>query len=161
METFEIIKRQEGSMTDQAAEIKRLHDRCLNQIHSQDLLYKDYIKVERNFRRKEESLKDHVRHIEDELMESNQKQQKLELTINTITSGTPADKASAIMELTKQNAILDLNLLRLTRKYQSLEEQERMLRREYHNKDADIAEKDVFVQERISKLKEWKVRAIQ
>jgi hypothetical protein len=36
--------------------------------------------------------------------------------------------------------------MRLTRKYQSLEEQEKMLRREYHNKDADMAEKDTFVQ---------------
>lgn len=36
-----------------------------------------------------------------------------------------------------------------------------MLRREYHNKDADMAEKDRFVQERINKLKEYKARAIQ
>ena len=36
-----------------------------------------------------------------------------------------------------------------------------MLRREYHNKDEDMAEKDRFVQYRINKLKEWKARAVQ
>jgi len=56
---------------------------------------------------------------------------------------------------------LDINLLRLTRKYQTLIEQEEILRREYHNKEADMAEKDRFVQDRINKLKEWKARAIQ
>lgn len=50
-----------------------------------------------------------------------------------------------VIDLTKQNSILDLNLLRLTRKYSNLEEQEKMLRREYHAKDSDMAEKDRFV----------------
>jgi cytochrome c biogenesis protein ResB len=63
--------------------------------------------------------------------------------------------------LTKQNSINEVNLMRLARKYQTLEEQEQMLRREYHNKEADVAEKDKFVQERINKLKEYKARAIQ
>jgi hypothetical protein len=50
-----------------------------------------------------------------------------------------------LIELTKQNSILDVNLLRLTRKYQSLEEQEKLLRREFHNKDDDAAEKDLHI----------------
>ena len=65
-----------------------------------------------------------------------------------------------MIELTKQNSLLDLNLLRLTRKYSNLEEQEKMLRREYHAKDSDMAEKDRFVQERINSLKEWKANAM-
>ena len=35
-----------------------------------------------------------------------------------------------------------------------------MLRREYHAKDADNAEKDRFVQDRINSLKEWKANAM-
>lgn len=35
-----------------------------------------------------------------------------------------------------------------------------MLRREYHAKDSDMAEKDKFVQERINSLKEWKANAM-
>ena len=65
-----------------------------------------------------------------------------------------------LIELTKQNSLLDVNLLRLTRKYQTLDEQEKILRREFHSKEADIAEKDRYVQLRINLLKEWKQRAI-
>lgn len=36
-----------------------------------------------------------------------------------------------------------------------------MLRREYHNREADLGEKDRFVQQRINSLKEWKAKAIQ
>ena len=35
-----------------------------------------------------------------------------------------------------------------------------MLRREYHAKDSDMAEKDRFVQHRINNLKEWKASAM-
>ena len=62
--------------------------------------------------------------------------------------------------MTKQNALLDMNLLRLTRKYNNLDEQEKMLRREYHNRDLDQAEKDLFLQKRIQDLKKWKAMAL-
>ena len=61
-----------------------------------------------------------------------------------------------IIELTKENAMLDIDLLRLTKKYTNLYDQEKMLRREYHSKDHDMAEKDMFVQKRINNLKKWK-----
>jgi hypothetical protein len=60
-----------------------------------------------------------------------------------------------------QNAIIDNNLSKLTRKYQILEEQERLLRTEYHAKDNDMAEKDTHIWQRINDLKEWKVKATE
>lgn len=55
---------------------------------------------------------------------------------------------------------MEVNLLKLTRKYKCLEEQEKLLRREYHAKDEEDAEKDRYVQQRINSLKSWKARAI-
>lgn len=57
-------------------------------------------------------------------------------------------------------SILEVNLLKLTRKYQCLEEQEKLLRREYHAKDQDMAKKDEQTMWRINELKGWKQRAI-
>ena len=54
--------------------------------------------------------------------------------------GGPDASANRMIELTKQNSILDVNLLKLTRKYQSLEEQFKLLHREYHAKDQDQAD---------------------
>jgi hypothetical protein len=65
-----------------------------------------------------------------------------------------------LIELTKTNSLLEVNLLRLTRKYQTLAEQEELIRREFHNKEADMAEKDKFVCQRINDLKTWKARAL-
>jgi hypothetical protein len=50
--------------------------------------------------------------------------------------------------------------LRLSREYQTLKDQEALLRRDYHSREADAGEKDAFVQQRINSLKEWKQRAI-
>ncbi len=80
--------------------------------------------------------------------------------MNALSTNNPQAIQNKIIDLTKQNSILDLNLLRLSRKYTNLEEQEKMLRREYHAKDSDMAEKDKFVQERINSLKEWKANAM-
>jgi hypothetical protein len=41
-----------------------------------------------------------------------------------------------------------------------VEEENEMLRRDYHSYEVEMAEKDVFVQDRINKLKEWKAKAI-
>jgi hypothetical protein len=39
-----------------------------------------------------------------------------------------------------------VNFLQLTRKYSILEEQEKMIRRQYHDKDEQMGEKDIFLQ---------------
>jgi hypothetical protein len=55
---------------------------------------------------------------------------------------------------------LEINLVKLTRKYQILAEQEELLRRNFHSIEADLAEKDTHLQNRINKLKVWKAKAI-
>ena len=70
---------------------------------------------------------------------------KSEAALKTLTKGDPKATEDKLIEISKENAILDMNLLKLTKKYGNLLEQEKMLRREYHNKDADLAEKDIYV----------------
>lgn len=52
-----------------------------------------------------------------------------------------------------------MNIIKLTRKYQTLEEQESLLRRNYKSVEAEMAEMEVACMERISSLKEWKRNA--
>lgn len=65
-----------------------------------------------------------------------------------------------IVDLTKSNAINEVNLMKMCRKYQALEEQWKLLSREYHAFDGELAEKDVYVQQRINSLKMWKTEAL-
>lgn len=48
----------------------------------------------------------------------------------------------------------------MARQYQALDEQWKLLSREYHAKDGDLADKDVFVQMRVNSLKKWKTEAL-
>jgi hypothetical protein len=61
-----------------------------------------------------------------------------------------------MIELTKNNSLLEVNLVRMTRKYQALEEQEGLLRRNYQNVELEMSEMEVSCIKRINQLKEWK-----
>lgn len=137
-----------------------LYKRIRTYLLTQDQLYKDCVRLERNFQKKEESLKVRMRQQELLIQEEKDKFSKVEAALKALSTNNEQAIQNKIIDLTKQNSILDLNLLRITRKYQNLEEQERMLRREYHAKDSEMAEKDRFVQERINSLKEWKANAM-
>jgi septal ring factor EnvC (AmiA/AmiB activator) len=125
-------------------EIDGLYKRVRSYILTQDQLYKDFVRMERTFKKREDDLRAQFRSNQDLVMEEQTKVQKLEAALKTMQAGPDAVQ-SRLIELTKQNSILDVNLLRLTRKYQSLEEQEKLLRREFHNKDDDAAEKDLHI----------------
>ena len=114
--------------------------------------------MERAFKKKEEENVKNLHAMQNEVMEIKQKNDGLERIVKNMQGTT--DLTQKNIELTKQNAILDVNLLKLSRKYQCLEEQWKLLYREYHSKDNDIADKDVAMMYRIQKLQEWKSNAI-
>mmetsp|Transcript_8728 Transcript_8728/g.8012 ORF Transcript_8728/g.8012 Transcript_8728/m.8012 type:complete len:214 (+) Transcript_8728:1133-1774(+) len=161
IESLELLKRKDDNMVQYQNNIENVTTRIRDYLLVQDQFYKDYVKMEKDFNKKKEELENSLRNARDSLHEEQLKNSKQENLIQTLNKGDKQSIQFKIIELTKQNSILDVNLLRLTRKYQTLEEQEQMLRREYHNKEADMAEKDLFVQQRINMLKEWKARAIQ
>ena len=85
---------------------------------------------------------------------------KYEETLRAIDGGNKDKIQGRIVDLTKQNAINDINLMKMARKYQALDDQWKLLSREYHARDGDLADKDVFVQQRINSLKRWKTEAL-
>ena len=94
-------------------------------------------------------------------MHEQTKNTKYEEALKAIKGGSSSDSVQArIVELTKQNAINEVNLMKMTRKYQALDEQWKLLSRDYHARDGELADKDVFVQQRINSLKKWKTEAL-
>lgn len=89
------------------------------------------------------------------------KSKKFEDTLKAIQGSASSDSVQArCVDLTKQNALNEINLMKMSRKYAALDEQWKLLSRDYHARDVELAEKDVFVQERINSLKKWKTEAI-
>lgn len=67
-----------------------------------------------------------------------------------IERGKPDDQKARVIELTKQNALLEINLIRMTRKYQTLEQQEKLLRRNYQNVELEMSEMETACAQRIN-----------
>ena len=116
--------------------------------------------MEKDFKEKKSSLELNLRATRDELNEEKLKVEKYSTLIKTLEKKDKQTIEQRLIELTKQNAILEINNQRLARRLQSVEEENEMLRRDYHIYEVEMAEKDVFVQDRINKLKEWKAKAI-
>ena len=72
----------------------------------------------------------------------------------TIQNSNASAERSKLVEQTTKIALLEVNSLRLSRKYECLQSEEKDLRQAYHGFEAEHAEKDVIVQRRIGKLKE-------
>jgi hypothetical protein len=102
-----------------------------------------------------------LKETRDNLSEADKKARDFENRINTMskTSLNDHDKQK-LLDLTKENTLLEVNLNKLTRKYQTLIETEKLLRRNYSTVEADMAEMEKECLGRISKLKEWKRNAI-
>jgi hypothetical protein len=71
----------------------------------------------------------------------------------------PKSMESKIAKLISKLALMDVNNIRLARKYECLLAEEKELRQAYHSIEVEHAEKDVLVQAKLGKLKEWKVGA--
>lgn len=98
---------------------------------------------------------------EEELQIERQKVKDLEQLISQLQKQPGTDETKKkLIELTKQSTILEVNMIQATRKYQNLEEKEKLLRRNYEMVDVQMSEMQVECQERINELKKWKSNAV-
>jgi len=54
---IELNKRKDDTIGEQKDNIERLYEKIKDYLLTQDQLYKDYVRLERSFKRKEETLK--------------------------------------------------------------------------------------------------------
>jgi ribonucleotide reductase alpha subunit len=88
----------------------------------QDHLYKEHVAMEKDHAKIVEELKAKTADAEENLKLEQMKVEKLEASLQAIQSKEGEEVKSRVIELTKQNALLEINLVRLTRKYQTLEQ---------------------------------------
>jgi len=144
----------------QKREIEALYGRIKKYLHMQDHLYKDHVEAGAAHATVVEDLKVGARNANEALSAEQMKVKRLEALVQTLEKGASGDEQKGrLVELTKQNSLLEVNLIRMTRKYQALEEQEQLLRRNYQNVEQEMSEMEVGCLQRINQLKEWKRNA--
>lgn len=146
MECFELQKRKDEELSTKNLEIDALYKRIREYLVVQDQLYKDFVKAEREAFKAKDDANVKIRNVTDSLHEEQRKVQHLQELVNSFAQGVSQQSREArIIELTKQNSILDINMIRLTRKYETVLQQEELLRRDFHNREKDQGEKDIHV----------------
>lgn len=156
-ECFELIKRKDDALKAQKREIEQIYARMKKYLLMQDHLYRDHVRQEKAHSKVVEELKATAREAHAAFGQEQLKVQKLEAALQSHQSSAGGEEQKArLVELTKQNSLLEVNLIRMTRKYQALEEQEKLLRRNYENIEADMSTMEVSCLQRINQLKEWK-----
>ena len=159
-ECFELVNRKDDALKAQKREIEALYSRIKKYLHMQDHLYKDYVDMEAGHAKVVEDLKVGARNANEAFGMEQMKVKKLEALVQNLEKGASTDEQKGrLVELTKQNSLLEVNLIRMTRKYQALEEQERLLRRNYQNIELEMSDMEVGCLQRINQLKEWKRNA--
>jgi Ca2+-binding EF-hand superfamily protein len=159
-ECFELIGRKDEALKAQKREIETLYGRIKKYLHMQDHLYKDHVAMESTHTKVVDDLKVAARNANEAFAAEQTKVKKLEALVQNLEKGVSTDdQKGRLVELTKQNSLLEVNLIRMTRKYQALEEQERLLRRNYQNVEQEMSEMEVGCLQRINQLKEWKRNA--
>lgn len=156
VETLELLSRRDEAERLTGLELEEFRSRMREVLLVQEVLYKEY----QDERTKQTGLMQQLQTQHDTMI-SDLRETRVQLThyeemAKTIQSGTERAK---LAELTQRIALLDVNNLRLARKYDCLLSEEKDLREAYHTFEAEHAEKDVAVQKRLGKLGEWKVRA--
>jgi hypothetical protein len=122
-ECFEIIDRKDQTLKQQKREIDTLYNRVKRYLLMQDHLYKDHIELEKEYTRQLDLHKANEKEAKDQLNLAQVEKQKLSDAISLVKSAaSPEDLKARVVDLTKQNALLEINLIRMTRKYQTLEQ---------------------------------------
>lgn len=148
-------------MKAQKRDVELLYQRIQKYVLLQDHLYRDYAKLEKKNEELNKRAAQKAMDAEEELQIERSQVKKLNALVNQLQAQSSADaNRKQVIELTKENTILEVNMIQATRRYQNLEEKEKLLRRNYEMVDAQMSEMQVECQERINELKKWKSYAV-
>jgi hypothetical protein len=114
-ECLELIKRKDYNLENHHYEIQSLYKRAQDQLIMQDHLYQDYVRAEKEREKQLKDKEEQLRETQHKLHECTVKLQAAEDAHNALRSG-PQAMETKVIELTKMNAIHEVNILRLTRK---------------------------------------------
>lgn len=144
------------SIVNETKELKEEIKRCLL---VEDELFKTYFEEKRTFNEQMKETKKKLEDSNDRVEEMTAKLRVLEDSFNDIISKNPALIEAKLAHHTKRVALLDVNLIRLSRKYDCLVEEEKALRDAYNKAETNNAERIEYLNEKLFGLIEWKSKA--
>jgi hypothetical protein len=110
-ECFAIIAKKDETLRSQHREIKTLWERVKKNLRMQDMLYKDFHLREEERQKIEEELKIATRQAREAFLAEERKVKKYEAALDAVNKPSNSEDSKArLVELTKQNAILEVSM---------------------------------------------------
>ena len=144
------------SLTNESKELKEEIKKCLL---VEDELFKSFFNEKKTMSEKMQELQKKFDVSVEEVAEMTAKLKVLEDSFGDIISKNPTAIEAKLAHHTKRVALLDVNLIRLSRKYDCLLEEEKQLREAYFKADTNNAEKQEYLSEKLFNLIEWRSKA--
>ena len=159
IELLELLSRRDEQDKMTSMELDEFRNKLREVLLVQQELYKEYSHELHKWQDDRSHFEENYEQALQELREARAQVAVYTDMAKTIQSNNQSQERSKLVEQTTRIALLEVNLLRLSRKYECLQSEEKDLRQAYHSFEAEHAEKDVIVQRTLGKLKEWRVSA--
>lgn len=161
LENLEYIKRKEQETEALTIELEELKNGMKRALKLQDQLFVSHHQKLLEFDDDTKDLKETNRDLETTNKELNKKLELFENSLTALKSADPKRTENLVNELTKRSAIAETNVIKLSRKYASLEEEYKDLLGKWRNSSAEFSKKETALVERLEKLRGWKEEATQ
>jgi len=160
IEAIELNTRKDSELKVYTGGFDRVRTKIKNYILQRNELYKDYARIVTGWKRDENSYKEQTAELTDLLRAERIKNSDLEKLLDTLKQDfTESELKERLIETTKKSSIIEISLMQLTKKYMTLQQEYKIMHDQYMNLENDNKDKEVQLEERIVRLKEWKVKA--
>lgn len=156
MESMEVIYQREMEFRQMTQEIEELRGDLRKSLLVQDELFvRHHQELSKVDARNSETVKEN-RNLKTLNLEYAHKLEVFEKTISAVQSKSPASVEGRLAEMTKNCALAETTIIKLSRKYDCLEAEHGDLSRCWKIMEADHAERESVLVEKLNKLLEWK-----
>ena len=159
VELFALNERKDSQIKNLEAELERAYTKVRKYLLMQDQLYLNYVEEYQGYKEKLKKQEDDIIKHKDQLREQEILNERLRKTIKDLKLD-PDSMSSQVVNLQKRLALLEVENFKLAKKYAIISEQEKQLRDAYHKIEEGFTEREKYASERITKLKEWQIKAI-
>jgi hypothetical protein len=159
LENMELVDRKEREIQDLHLELNDVKSGMKKGLMLQDELFVQHHRKLLDFDDDTKGLKDMNKDLETTNQELVRKIELFEKSINAFKSADPNRIEAQLSEMTKRSAIAETNVIKLSRKYASLEEEHNDLLEKWRKANVDFSERETQLLTSLENLLSWKDEA--
>lgn len=159
VELFALNDRKDTQIKMLEGELERAYTKVRKYLLMQDQLYLNYAEEYQGYKESLKKYEEDKVKLKDELREQQIQNERLRNSIRDLRLD-PNSMSNQIVNLHKKLALIEVENFKMAKKYAIIAEQEKQLRDAYHKVEEGFTERERYASERITKLKEWQIQAI-